>query len=60
MPFISVDMYPGRTDEQKKALVHELTEAFVRTCNVPPESVWVVLREVPREHWAVGGRLRSE
>lgn len=60
MPFISVDMFPGRSEDVKKALVRDITEAFVRNCGVPAESVWVVLREVPREHWGVGGKLRSE
>lgn len=57
MPMISVQMYPGRTHEQKQALVKELTEAFVRTCGGKAEGVWVVLNEVPREHWGVGGNL---
>jgi 4-oxalocrotonate tautomerase len=60
MPMITVDMFPGRTEEQKRALVHELTEAMVRTCDVNREGVWVVLREVPRENWAVGGTLASD
>jgi 4-oxalocrotonate tautomerase len=60
MPLIKVDMFPGRTAEQKRALVAELTEAFVRTCGGNRESVWVMLNEVPRDHWAVGGELRSQ
>jgi 4-oxalocrotonate tautomerase len=57
---ITVDMFPGRTTEQKRALVHELTEAMARTCDVKPEAVWVVLREVQPENWAIGGTLASE
>ncbi|MCS7482398.1 4-oxalocrotonate tautomerase family protein [Umezawaea endophytica] len=57
---ITVDMFPGRTAEQKRALVRELTEAMVRTCDAKPEGVWVVLREVEPENWAIGGTLASE
>ncbi|GGM50006.1 4-oxalocrotonate tautomerase [Longimycelium tulufanense] len=60
MPLIRVSMFPGRTEEQKRELVAELTEAFLRTCGGKREGVWVVIDEVPREHWAVGGRLSSE
>jgi 4-oxalocrotonate tautomerase len=60
MPMITVDMFPGRTAEQKRALVHELTEALVRTCDVKREGVWVVLREVQPENWAIGGTLASD
>jgi len=40
--------------------VHELTEALVRTCDVKREGVWVVLREVQPENWAIGGTLASD
>jgi 4-oxalocrotonate tautomerase len=60
MPMITVDMFPGRTEEQKRALVHELTEAFARTCDVKREAVWVVLREVDPGNWAIGGKLASD
>jgi 4-oxalocrotonate tautomerase len=60
MPMISVTMFPGRTEEQKKALVEEVTAAFVRTCDGHRPDVWVVINEVPRHHWALGGKLYSE
>lgn len=60
MPLIRVDMFPGRTSAQKKELVAELTDAFLRTCGGKREGVWVLINEVPREQWAEGGRLRSE
>jgi 4-oxalocrotonate tautomerase len=60
MPLIRVEMFPGRTAEQRRVLVAELTEAFVRTCGGDREGVWVIIDEVPRDRWAVGGQLRSE
>jgi 4-oxalocrotonate tautomerase len=59
MPLIRVAMFPGRTAEQKQALVEEMTEAFLRTCGGSREGVWVIIDEVPREHWAIGGELRG-
>lgn len=62
MPMITVQMFPGRTAEEKSALAGRLTDAFLETCGRPGqsrESVWVVIDEVPREHWAVGGSLGS-
>lgn len=55
MPFVEVTLIEGRTREQKVALMKALTEAVVSTVGAPRESVRVVLREVPAEHWAVGG-----
>jgi 4-oxalocrotonate tautomerase len=59
MPYISVSMYPGRTQEQKRELVAKVTDAFVETCGGNREGVWVVINEVPAENWGVGGELRG-
>ena len=37
MPIIRVEMFAGRTEEQKRALVKELTDGFVRTAGGDPE-----------------------
>ena len=60
MPIIRVEMFPGRTEEQKRELVKELTDAFVRTAGGKPESVFVVLDDVEKNNWGVGGQLCSD
>ena len=55
MPFIEVTLIEGRSKDKKVALMKALTDAAETTLGVPRESVRVVLREVPPEHWAVGG-----
>lgn len=62
MPIIRVEMFDGRSREQKAALVNRLTEAFLDTCGRPGqtrEGVWVVIVESPKENWAVGGELQD-
>ena len=60
MPIIRVEMFPGRTVEQKRALVKELTDAFVRTAGGKPDSVFVVLDDVDKHNWGSGGELCSD
>ena len=60
MPMIKVEMFSGRTLEQKRALVRELTDAFVRTAGGTPEAVQIVLRDVEKSDWAGAGVLKSE
>jgi len=60
MPLVTMHMYPGRTPEQKAGVVRGITDAVVRELGVKPESVEVLLIEVPREHWAMGGNLASQ
>lgn len=57
MPVIRVEMFKGRTREQKRALVKELTESFLRTCGGKPESVQIVLFDVEAEDWGSAGQL---
>ena len=59
MPMIRVQMFPGRTETQKEELVKEMTDAIVRTCNAKQDEVWIIIEEVEREHWALGGTMYS-
>ncbi len=54
MPFIDVTLAEGRSPEQLRALIHELTLATHRAVGAPVESIRVVLRECPTTHWAAG------
>ena len=60
MPTIRVEMFEGRTPEQKSALVAALTEACVRTIGAAPESVDIVLFDIARQNWATAGTLWSD
>ena len=60
MPTIRVEMFEGRTPEQKRALAAALTEACVRTLGTSPDSVDILLFDIARQHWATGGTLWSD
>ena len=60
MPFVSVKMLQGRTEQQKKDLVKAMTDALVEICGTPKESTMVVIEEFESDHWAVGGIMVSE
>ena len=60
MPTIRVEMFEGRTPEQKKNLVKALTQAVVDTLGGKAESVDVILYDIKRDEWATGGVLWSE
>lgn len=60
MPLIEVTLTEGRTPEQLRALIHELTESVVKTQVAKKESVRVVLREVPKTHFAAADETLAE
>jgi len=46
MPTIRVEMFKGRSREQKRQLVEALTDATVTTTGANREAIWVVLSDV--------------
>ena len=60
MPAIRIDLFEGRPPEVKKRLVENITRAVVETLDCSPDAVDIILNEVPRSHWATGGKLWSE
>ena len=57
MPINRVEMFKGRSREQKRQLVAALTDAMVATTGTNPEAIWVVLSDVEKEDWGFGGKL---
>jgi 4-oxalocrotonate tautomerase len=60
MPIIHVNMYEGRTIDQKRKLVVAMTEAVVKSLDTKPESVRIVIHDIPKHNVAVAGVLASE
>ena len=60
MPLIRLELVPGRTPEQKSNFAREVTRVAVETLNCKPESLDVVITEVPKTNWAKGGKLLGE
>ena len=60
MPTIRVELFEGRTTEQKKNLVQALTKACVETLGSKAEGVDVILYDIKKTDWATGGELWSE
>jgi len=56
MPIAQINILEGRTDEQKEALIREVSEAIVRSLDAPLESVRVIINEMPKQHFGIGGR----
>ena len=60
MPTLRVELFEGRTSEQKAALAKELTEACVRVLGGSPGGIDVVFYDIKRSDWATGGQLWSD
>ena len=59
MPVIRVEMFK-RTQDQKRNLVRELTEAFVKTCGGNKKGIKILITEVDKNDWASGGVITAD
>jgi 4-oxalocrotonate tautomerase len=60
MPLITVQMFEGRTVEQKRELVEAITEAVVRIAKTTPEGTQVIITDIPKHNWGSAGKLASD
>jgi 4-oxalocrotonate tautomerase len=60
MPIANLQILQGRGPELKESLIRAVTAAIADTLKVKPESVRVILTEVPAEHWGIGGVSAKE
>ena len=60
MPFVRIDLFEGRTLEQKKALAKEVTEAIVRNTGAPQSAVHVIINDMPEGTYFPQGEMRTK
>lgn len=60
MPVVQIDMLSGRTTEQKRMMVKEVTRAIASTVGCSESAVTIVVREVAKENFAEGGTLFAD
>ncbi len=59
MPIIRIDLWKGREQEKKKKLIEKVTSAVVDAIGCPTEAVHVIINEVEKDNWGIGGALSS-
>lgn len=60
MPIIQVQLIEGRSKEQIKNLIMNLTDTVSDTISAPKETIRVIVTEIPPTHWGKGGTPISE
>ena len=57
MPLIIIEADAGRSIEQKRGLVKDITDAVCKNFAVPPEAVSILMHEGKKENRARAGKL---
>jgi len=59
MPIVHVNVWEGFGEEKTKAVIQNITKVFV-DLGVPTHAVEVIVHEIPKSHWGIGGKPASE
>lgn len=60
MPFVHVELVEGRTSEQLKAMMSDITDAVEKNTGAPRSAIKVIVDEMSADRFMDGGTLRSE
>lgn len=57
MPFVHIQITRGASQEQRAALVSDVTDSLVRVLGKKPEHTHVVIQQIDEDHWGYAGQL---
>ncbi|HEV2551589.1 MAG TPA: tautomerase family protein [Stellaceae bacterium] len=60
MPVVTVQMWSGRTVDQKRKLVRAITDAMIEYADCKPDHLHVIIQDVPKDSWGRAGMLGSD
>lgn len=60
MPFVRIDLFEGRTEEQKIRLAREVTEVVSRTTKAPKEAIHVIINDMPEGTYFPHGEIKRK
>ena len=59
MPIVHVNVWEGFGKEKTKTVIQKITKVFV-DLGIPEQAVEVIVHEIPKSHWGIGGEPASE
>lgn len=59
MPIVHVNVWKGFGEEKAKTVIKGITKVFV-DLDIPEQAVEVIVHEIPKSHWGIGGKPASE
>jgi len=59
MPIVHVNVWEGFGKEKAKIVIQNVTKVFV-DLGIPEYAVEVIVHEIPKSHWGIGGVPASE
>ena len=60
MPFVKIDLFEGRSEEQKIELAREVTEVVSRVAKAPKEAIHVFINDMPEGTYYPHGEMKKK
>jgi 4-oxalocrotonate tautomerase len=59
MPIVEVKMWKGVSDDAVEHIISGITKVMVEL-GIPERAVEVIIEEIPKSHWGIGGKPASK
>jgi len=59
VPVVEVNMWEGRSAEQKETLIQGITRAFSEI-GVAPDHLTIIIHDIPKTNWGIRGQQASK
>lgn len=59
MPYVTIEWYEGRSDEQKREIAERLTDLLVEVGKTERDHVWIRFVDSKKSDWSMGGEQQG-
>ena len=59
MPFVTIEWFEGRSDEQKSEIAEKVTGVLAEVGKMPADQVWIRFVDASKADWAIGGQIQD-
>ena len=59
MPFVTIEWFEGRSDEQKREIAEKVTKVLAEVGEMPADQVWIRFVDASKSDWAMGGEIQA-
>lgn len=60
MPLVNIQLMEGRPQEKIDLLIKNVTDTVSESLDAPKENVRVIVTEIPKTHWGIGGKSAAD
>ncbi len=59
MPFVTIEWFEGRSDEQKREIAQKVTGVLAEVGKVPEDQIWIRFVDAAKADWSIGGEIQG-